>query len=62
MTPLSALSFLVFALLYFPCIAALAAISKETGSWKYAAFSFVYNTVAAWLVALVVYNIGAIFI
>lgn len=62
MTPLAALAFLVFALLYFPCIAALAAINKETGSWKYAAFSFGYNTVAAWLVAFMVYNVGAIFI
>ncbi len=61
MTPLAALAFLVFALLYFPCIAALAAIGKETGSWKYAAFSFVYNTVVAWLVAFIVYNVGAIF-
>lgn len=62
MTPLSALAFLVFALLYFPCIAALVAISKEAGSWKYAAFSFVYNTVVAWLMAYLVYNIGSLFV
>ena len=62
MTPLSALAFLVFALLYFPCLAAMAAIGKEAGSWKYAGFSFVYNTVVAWLVAFAVYNVGAIFI
>ncbi len=57
-TPLSALSFMIFALLYFPCLAALAAIRKEAGGTKWAAFSVVYNTVVAWLAAFLVYTIG----
>ena len=40
----NALSFLVFVLLYFPCLASLVAIKQEAGGWKWAAFSFVYNT------------------
>lgn len=60
--PLTALSFLIFTLLYFPCLAALVAISKEAGSWKWGAFSFVYNTVVAWIVAFLVYNIGSLFV
>lgn len=62
MNPLVAFSFLVFVLLYFPCIAALVAIAKETGSWKWAGFSSVYNTLAAWIVAFLVYNIGSLFL
>ncbi len=62
LTPLSALAFLVFVLLYFPCIAALVAIANETGSWKWALFSILYNTLVAWLVAFLVYQIGSLFI
>ncbi len=57
-TPASALGFLVFVLLYCPCIATLAAIARETRSWKYAAFSAVYNTVLAWLMAFIVYRLA----
>ncbi len=57
-TPVSALSFMVFALLYFPCLAALAAIRKEAGGWKWVALSVVYNTLIAWVAAWLVYNIG----
>ncbi|WP_289738139.1 ferrous iron transport protein B [Paramuribaculum intestinale] len=53
----SALSFMIFILLYCPCIATVAAIVKETNSWKYGAFSVVYNTLLAWLVALAAYHI-----
>lgn len=60
-TPLKAISFLVFILLYFPCIAAMIAIARESGSWKWAAFSFFYNTFVAWIVAFLVYNIGSFF-
>jgi len=49
-SPLVAFSFMLFILIYFPCIAALAAIKKESGSWKWALFSIVYNTSLAWLV------------
>jgi ferrous iron transport protein B len=62
MTARSALAFLVFALLYFPCIAALAAIAREAGSWKYALFSLVYTTGVAWAVAWAVYRIAGIFL
>ncbi|MCM1310770.1 MAG: ferrous iron transport protein B [Bacteroides sp.] len=60
-TPASALAFLVFILLYCPCIATLVAITKESGSWKYGAFSAVYNTLLAWLVAFAVYRIALLF-
>ena len=61
-TPLSALSFMVFILLYFPCIASLAAIARETGSWRWALFSALYNTLFAWVAAAIVYNIGNLII
>lgn len=60
-TPASALSLMVFVLLYFPCMATVTAIVRETGSWKYGAFSVVYNTVVAWLVAWLVYNVALLF-
>ncbi len=59
-TPAAALAFMVFALLYFPCLAALAAIRKETGSWRWVALSVVYNTLVAWFVAWLVYVVGNI--
>ena len=59
-TPASALAFMIFALLYFPCLAALAAIRKETGSWRWVALSVVYNTAVAWLVAWLAYIIMGI--
>ena len=58
----NALSFLVFVLLYFPCLASLVAIKQEAGGWKWAAFSFVYNTVVAWIIAFVVYHIAVLLI
>ncbi len=58
----SALAFLVFVLLYFPCIATLAAITRETGSWKYTAFSVLYNTVLAWVLAFATFRIASLFI
>ncbi len=57
-TPVAALSFMVFALLYFPCLAALAAIRKEAGGTKWAVLSVVYNTLVAWIAAFLVYTIG----
>lgn len=57
----SALSFMVFILLYCPCIATVVAISKETGSWKYGAFSVLYNTAVAWVVAFIVYRVALLF-
>lgn len=58
----NALSFLVFVLLYFPCLASLVAIKQEAGGWKWAGFSFVYNTVVAWILAFIVYHIAVLFL
>lgn len=58
----NALAFLVFVLLYFPCLASLVAIKQEAGGWKWAAFSFVYNTVVAWIIAFIVYRIALLLI
>ncbi|MDE7381965.1 MAG: ferrous iron transport protein B [Muribaculaceae bacterium] len=60
-TSASAMAFMVFVLLYFPCIATISAIVRETGSWKYALFSMVYNTALAWILAMVTYNIAILF-
>ncbi|HBY16666.1 MAG TPA: ferrous iron transport protein B [Porphyromonadaceae bacterium] len=60
-TPASALAFMVFVLLYFPCIATLTAIARETGSWKYALFSVIYNTGLAWVFAFLTYRIAVLF-
>ena len=57
-TPLSALSCLVFCLLYVPCVATLATVYKVTGSQKYAAGMAVFQTALAWLAAFAVYHIG----
>lgn len=56
-TPASALAFLVFVLLYFPCIATIAAIGSEAG-WRWAFAGLVYNTLTAWGVAWIFYQIG----
>ncbi|MDR2690907.1 MAG: ferrous iron transport protein B [Dysgonamonadaceae bacterium] len=59
-TPLVAAGFLLFVLIYFPCIATVAAIKNESGSWKWALFVVVYTTVLAWLVSFAVYQIGSL--
>lgn len=61
-TPLTAYCFLLFVLLYFPCIATIAAIKGETGSWKWAIFAAAYTTALAWIVSAATYQIGSIFI
>ena len=58
-TPLAAFSFLIFVLLYFPCIATIAAIKGETGSWKWALFAALYTTAVAWIVSAAVFQIGS---
>ncbi len=57
-TPAVALGFLVFVLFYFPCVATLAAIRKESGAWKWAIFALVYTTAIAWVAAFLIYQIG----
>ena len=47
-------------LIYFPCIATIAAIKGETGSWKWAGFAAIYTTVLAWIVSALVFQIGSL--
>lgn len=54
----TALAFLIFILIYFPCVGVIATIKNESGSWKWAIFTIVYTTTLAWIAAFVVYNIG----
>ncbi|MFW9961880.1 MAG: ferrous iron transport protein B [Candidatus Thorarchaeota archaeon] len=61
-SPLSAIALMVFVLLYIPCLATVGAIRKETGSWRWTAFSIFYQLVLAYLVALAVIFIGGFFI
>ena len=60
-TPRSAAAFLVFILLFFPCIATISAIADETGSKRWALFSIVYNTAVAWIAGFAVYTIWGLF-
>ena len=57
-TPTVALGYMLFVLIYFPCVATLAAIKQESGSWKWALFSAFYTTALAWAVAFTVKTIG----
>lgn len=57
-TPLVALTLMLFVLIYPPCVAALAVIKRETGSWKWVGFMFMYENVFAWIACFVFYNIG----
>ncbi|MBQ5605720.1 MAG: ferrous iron transport protein B [Prevotella sp.] len=61
-TPLIAFCYLLFVLIYFPCIATIAAIKGETGSWKWALFAAGYTTLLAWVISALVYQIGSLFI
>ena len=57
-TPAAALAFMVFVLLYFPCIATFVAIKNESGGWKWAIYSAVYTIALAWVVSFIVYRIA----
>lgn len=61
-TPLIAFCYLLFVLLYFPCLATIAAIKNESGSWKWAIFTAFYTTAIAWIVSAAVYQIARMFI
>ena len=61
-TVLTGYCFLLFVLLYFPCLATIAAVKSETGSWKWAAFTACYTTGLAWVVSALVFQIGRLFI
>ncbi len=60
-TPLSAYSFLVFVLLYTPCVSVVATMRKEYGS-KMALFSITYQIILAWTISFLIYNVGALII
>lgn len=60
-TPLVAFSFMLFILIYFPCVAVVAAIKKESGKWKWAAFIVFYTTGLAYLASLIVFQVGSLF-
>jgi ferrous iron transport protein B len=51
---------MIFILIYFPCVAVVAAVKKESGSWKYAAFLVFYTTAVAWIASFAVYQIGSL--
>lgn len=59
-TPVSALSFLVFVLLYMPCVAAFSATRREMNSWKWAIGTSAFQTGVAWVVAFMVYQFGTL--
>lgn len=61
-TPLIALCYLLFVLIYFPCIATITAIKHESGSWKWALFAAGYTTLLAWIVSAAVYQIGRLIV
>ncbi|MBQ6652312.1 MAG: ferrous iron transport protein B, partial [Prevotella sp.] len=58
LTPVTAYAFLLFVLLYFPCIATIAAIKSETGSWRWALFTALYTTAIAWAVSALFYQVA----
>ena len=60
LSPLSAYAYLIFVLLYFPCIATVAAIRNESGSWRWALFAALYTTGLAWVVSAAVYQVGSL--
>ena len=61
-TPLVAYGYMLFILIYFPCVATVAAIKNESGSWKWAAFTICYTTLLAWVVAFLVHQVRSLFI
>lgn len=61
LTPRSAMAFMIFILLFFPCIGTLATIRSETGSNRWMWFTALYNTSVAWLIAWLTYLIGGLF-
>lgn len=59
-TPAGALAYMVFILLYFPCIATFVAIRNESGSWKWAIITAVYTILLAWTAAFITFNVASI--
>lgn len=61
-TPATALSFMVFILLYFPCVATFVAIKNETGKWRWAVACCAYTMAVAWIMSFIVYRLALIFL
>ena len=61
-TPLVVISLLVFVLIYFPCVAVIAAIKGESGSWKWGIFTVIYTTGLAWILSFIIYQVGSLLI
>ena len=59
-TPLSSFSFLIFILIYFPCVAVISAIKQESGSWKWALFTIVFTTALAWVSSFLFFQVGTL--
>lgn len=59
-SPLVAYSFMVFVLIYFPCIATVVAIGRESGSWKWSLFSILYSCTLAWMVSCLIFQLGSL--
>ena len=59
-TPLVGISYLLFILVYMPCVAVIVTVSRESGSWKWALFLILYTTALAWLLSFSVYQIGSL--
>lgn len=60
-TPLIAFGFMLFVLIYFPCVATIIAIARESGSWRWGAFAVLYSCSLAWIVSCLCYQIGRLF-
>ncbi|MCX6245838.1 MAG: ferrous iron transport protein B [Bacteroidetes bacterium] len=61
-SPLAGISFLLFILIYMPCVAVVATVKKESGNWKWALFLISYTTALAWVLAFAVFQIGSLFV
>ncbi len=61
-TPAAALAYMVFILLYFPCIATFVAIKNESGKWKWAILTAVYTIAVAWVAAFITFRLASLFI
>ena len=61
-TPLAGFSFILFILIYMPCVAVIATVKRESGQWKWALFLMLYTTVLAWSLSFAVYQIGSLFL
>lgn len=58
----SAISFIVFVMIYLPCLAASMVFVRESGNWKYLAYLFIFTTISAWLLSFTAYNISKIIV